>query len=40
MIINCHDLETFLYCIEGLVQRGIGFTSDAIACTIKLTGAH
>jgi hypothetical protein len=40
MTIICNDIAQFLDCIEGLVQRGLGFKADADKLTITLTGAY
>ena len=38
-IIKCDSLTQMLDVIEGLVQKGIGFTANADTLTINLSGA-
>lgn len=38
-LIKCDSLSQMLDVIEGLVQKGIGFTADADSLVINLTGA-
>lgn len=38
-IIRCDSLTQMLDVIEGLVQKGLGFTADAETLIINLTGA-
>jgi hypothetical protein len=38
-IIKCDSLTQMLDVIEGLVNKGLGFTADVEKLTINLTGA-
>ncbi len=38
-LIRCDSLTQMLDVIEGLLQKGIGFTADAESLIINLTGA-
>jgi hypothetical protein len=38
-IIRCESLTQMLDVIEGLIQKGLGFTADTDSLTINLSGA-
>jgi hypothetical protein len=40
MTITCHDIETFVKTVAGLVREGVTFSADAGTCEIRLLGGY